>query len=315
MARFIIRRLLAMLFVMFAVSVLTFLIFNVIPNGDPAARIGGRTATIDQVAAIRKDWGFDQPVWVQYASMMKRLFTGHLVSYFTQLNVTDQIMSGAPRTFSLAIGASVLWLLIGVGLGVLSAARAGRGSDQVLTGLALAGISMPVFWLGAILSFYLGFRSGLFPNAGYVPLTESPPQWAYHLILPWLTLSLGLAGFYSRIVRAGVLDAMGADYIRVARAKGISERQIMLRHALRSSLIPVVTLWGLDLGAAIAGGAILVESVFDLQGVGQYAADSVAQLDVPPVIGVTMFGAFFIVFLNALVDILYAVLDPRIRTA
>ncbi len=172
---------------------------------------------------------------------------------------------------------------------------------------------MPVFWLGALASYYLGFKWGIFPNGGYVEFGDDPVQWAYHLILPWTVLAVLFVGVYSRILRGNVLDTMNEDYVRTARAKGLSERQIMLRHVLRNSLIPVVTLWGLDFGAVIGGGAILTESVFDLQGVGQYAADSINQLDVPPVLAVTMFGAFFIVLLNTIVDIGYAYLDPRIR--
>ena len=191
--------------------------------------------------------------------------------------------------------------------------RAGKFADRFLTIIALIGISMPVFWLGALASYYLGFKWGIFPNGGYVEFGDDPVQWAYHLILPWTVLAVLFIGVYSRILRGNVLDTMNEDFVRTARAKGLSERQIMLRHVLRNSLIPVVTLWGLDFGAVIGGGAILTESVFDLQGVGQYAADSINQLDVPPVLAVTMFGAFFIVLLNTIVDIGYAYLDPRIR--
>jgi peptide/nickel transport system permease protein len=172
---------------------------------------------------------------------------------------------------------------------------------------------MPVFWVGALMSYYLGFKWNIFPNGGYVPLTEDPIQWAYHLILPWTALSLLFIGVYSRVLRSNVLDTINEDYVRTARAKGLSERQVLLRHVLRNSLIPVVTLWGLDFGAVLGGGAILTEKVFDLQGVGQFAADSIGTLDVPPVLAITMFGAFFIVLLNTVVDIVYAVLDPRIR--
>jgi peptide/nickel transport system permease protein len=163
------------------------------------------------------------------------------------------------------------------------------------------------------MGYYLGFRWKIFPNGGYVPLTQSPLDWAYHLILPWTALSLLFIGVYSRVLRSNVLDTINDDYVRTARAKGLSERQVMLRHVLRNSLIPIVTLWGLDFAAVIGGGAILTETVFDLQGVGQYAADSIGQLDIPPVLTIVMFGAFFVVLLNTVVDILYAALDPRIR--
>ena len=313
MARFAIRRLLQMLLVLVAVSVLTFLIFNVIPNGDPAVRMAGKNPSETQIEAIRREWGFDEPLWVQYATTMKKVFTGDLVSYTTQLDVVDEIAKGAPRTFSLALGAAVLWILVAVAAGLYSAVKAGRLADRLLTILALVGISLPVFWIGALMSYYLGFKAGAFPNGGYVPLTEDPLQWAYHLVLPWTALALLFIGIYSRLLRSNVLEEMGEDYVRTARAKGLSERQVMVRHVLRNSLVPIVTLWGLDFGIVVGGGAILTETVFDLQGVGQFAADSIGQLDVPPVLAVTMFGAFFIVLLNTLVDILYAYLDPRVR--
>ncbi len=313
MARFITRRLIQMALVLFAVSVLTFLIFNVIPNGDPAVRMAGKTPTESQIEAIRKEWDFDRPLPAQYATTMRKVFTGDAVSYFTQLNVREEILKGIPRTLSLAIGAAVIWMIAAVALGLLSAVRAGGFSDRLLTVLALVGISVPVFWLGALMNYYLGFKAGVFPNGGYEPLTENPIDWAYHLIMPWTALAVLFIGIYSRILRSNVLDTMSEDYVRTARAKGLSERQVLLRHVLRNALIPIVTLWGLDFGLVVGGGAILTETVFDLEGVGQYAADSIGQLDVPPVLAVTLFGAFFIVLLNTIVDILYAVLDPRIR--
>ncbi|HEY1274624.1 MAG TPA: ABC transporter permease [Thermoleophilaceae bacterium] len=313
MARFIVRRLFQMIGVMFAVSVLTFLIFNVIPNGDPAVRMAGRHPSQTIIDQIRKDWHFDDPIYVQYVVTMKKVFTGDLKSYFTQLNVNEEIRKGIPRTFSLAIGAALLWMFVAVCFGLYSAVKAGRFADRFLTIIALIGISMPVFWIGALMNYYLGFKWGIFPNGGYVDLTDDPVDWAYHLILPWTALAILFIGFYSRVLRSNVLDTINEDYVRTARAKGLSERQILVRHVLRNSMIPIVTLWGLDFGAVIGGGAILTETVFDLQGVGQYAADAVGQLDVPPVLATTMFAAFFIVLLNAIVDIAYAYLDPRIR--
>ncbi len=313
MARFVIRRLASMLVVMFAVSVLTFAIFNVIPNGDPAVRMAGKQPTEQQVEAIRREWGFDKSVIVQYGTTMKKLFSGDMVSYFTQLNVTEEIWKGLPRTLSLAIGAALIWMFAGVVLGLYTAMRAGKISDTLLTVLALIGISMPVFWVGAIMNYYLGFELGIFPNGGYVPITENPIDWAYHLILPWTALSILFIGVYSRVLRSNVIDTLSEDYVRTARAKGLSERQVLLKHVLRNSMIPIVTLWGLDFAVVIGGGAILTETVFGLQGVGQYAADAIGQLDVPPILAVTMFGAFFVVFINAVVDIGYAALDPRIR--
>jgi peptide/nickel transport system permease protein len=244
---------------------------------------------------------------------MEKLFTGDMVSYFTQLDVVDEIIKGIPRTLSLAVGAALIWFAFGVGLGLYTAMRAGKVSDTLLTVLALIGISMPVFWIGALMNHYLGFKWGLFPNGGYVEFTENPADWVYHLILPWTALSILFIGVYSRVLRSNVLDTINEDYVRTARAKGLSERRVLVKHVLRNSLIPVVTLWGLDFAVVIGGGAILTETVFNLQGVGQYAADAILQLDVPPVLAVTMFGAFFVVMVNALVDIAYAALDPRIR--
>jgi peptide/nickel transport system permease protein len=313
MARFVVRRLIGMVLVMFAISVLTFLIFQVIPNGDPATRIAGRASTQTAIEAIRQEWGFDENIFVQYTTTMKKVFTGDLISYYNQLNVGEEIRRGLPRTFALAIGAAILWMVFAIALGLYSALRAGRFSDRFLTVLALIGISMPVFWVGALLSYYLGFKAGIFPNGGYVEFAKNPLDWFWHLVLPWTALAILFIGFYSRVLRGNVLDAMNEDYVRTARAKGLSERQILLRHVLRNSLIPIVTLWGLDFGAVIGGGAILTESVFDLQGVGQYAAESIDQLDVPPVLAVTLLTTFFVVLMNAVVDILYAYLDPRIR--
>jgi peptide/nickel transport system permease protein len=313
MARFVARRLVQMVLVLFAVSVVTFLIFNVIPNGDPAERMAGKTPTETQIESIRKEWDFDRSVFVQYATTMRKVFTGDAISYFTQLNVREEIVKGIPRTLSLSIGAAIIWMAFGVAFGLLSAIRAGMLSDRLLTVLALIGVSVPVFWLGALMNYYLGFKAGLFPNGGYVALTENPLDWAYHLIMPWTALALLFIGIYSRVLRSNVLDTMSEDYVRTARAKGLGERQVLLRHVLRNSLIPIVTLWGLDFGLVVGGGAILTETVFDLGGVGQYAADSIEQLDAPPVLAVTLFGAFFIVLLNTVVDIVYALLDPRIR--
>jgi len=313
MLRFTVRRLISMLFVLFAISVLVFLIFNVIPNGDPAERLAGKTPTETEINRIRAEWGFDDSLPAQYVTTMKKVFTGDLVSYFTRLDVVEEIVKGVPRTFSLAIGAAILWMVTAIGFGLFSAVKAGKFADRGLTVLALIGISMPVFWIGALMNHYLGFKAGWFPNGGYVPLTENPFDWAYHLILPWTALAILFIGFYSRVLRSNVLDTINEDFVRTARAKGLSERRVLLKHVLRNSMIPIVTLWGLDFGAVVGGGAILTETVFDLQGVGQYAADSIGQLDVPPVLAITMFGAFFIVFLNAIVDIAYAALDPRIR--
>ena len=319
MARFVVRRLASMFVVLFAVSLIVFFIFQVLPNGDPAERMAGKQPTEENIEAIREEWGFNDSLPKQYLTTMEKLFSGDMISYTTRLSVTEEIWKGLPRTFSLAIGAAIIWMFFGVALGLYTAMRAGKFSDRFLTVLALIGISMPVFWVGALMNYYLGFELTkalgfeLFPNGGYVEFTESPFEWAHHLILPWIALSILFIGVYSRVLRSNVLETMNEDYIRTARAKGLSERRVLIMHVLRNSLIPVVTLWGLDFAVVIGGGAILTESVFNLQGVGQYAADAIGQLDVPPILAVTMFGAFFVVFFNAIVDIWYALLDPRIR--
>jgi peptide/nickel transport system permease protein len=316
MLRFTVRRLVNMLFVLWAVSVLTFLIFMVMPGGgdeQAALRIAGRNANAETVQTVKKAWGLDDPFYVQYADMMKKTFTGDLISYVNQINVREEIVRGIPRTASLVIGAGIIWLFFGVVFGVLSAVYAGRFADTALNVLALIGISLPVFWVGLVLLYYLTDRIALFPPGGYTELGDDPIDWAYHLILPWFALSILFIGFYSRVLRSNILDISNEDYVRTARAKGLSERQILIRHTLRNALIPIVTLFGLDFGAALGGGAILTESVFGLQGVGQFASDSIGRLDLPPIMGVVLYGAFFIVLLNAIVDILYAYLDPRIR--
>lgn len=315
MARFALRRLIGMAVVLFAISVAVFLIYNVIPNSDPAARIAGEKAAHDKqlLASIDEEWGFEEPLPSQYASMMKKVFTGDLVSYQKHTDVDQEILAGLPATLSLCVGAAVIWMSLAIVLGYLSAIKPGGVRDRLLTAIALIGVSMPVFWLAGVLLIYLTFKTEVFPASEYVPLTEEPLEWAYHLILPWFTLAFLSIGFYSRVLRTNMLDAMNEDWVRTARAKGLSERQVRLRHVLRNSLIPLVTLFGLDFGAMLAGGAILTEFVYGLGGVGQYAAEAVKTQDLPPLMAVTLFGAFFVVLFNALVDIAYAKLDPRVR--
>ena len=313
MARFIARRLLGMIAVLFAISVIVFLIFNVIPNSDPAARIAGKNA----------DPGADRQG--QRRSRARPAVAGavpdddeadlHRPTHVVRedRNVVEQIWEGLPATFSLCIGAAVLWMSLAIVFGYLSAVHAGRFTDRALTILSLVGISMPVFWLAAMLLYFLSFKVELFPTGSYVPFSESPLEWAYHLILPWCTLAVLFVGIYSRVLRSNMLDVMNEDYVRTARAKGLSERQVRIRHVLRNSMIPIVTLFGLDFGMVVGGGAILTETVYNLDGVGLYAGEAIRSLDLPPLMAVVMFGAFFIVLFNTIVDILYAVLDPRIR--
>jgi peptide/nickel transport system permease protein len=313
MLRFAVRRLFAAMGVLFVISVLTFLIFAAIPNGDPAIRLAGRTANQAEIAQIRHEWGFDKPIYVQYVKTMDKILTASVVSYSQGVNVLDSIRQGLPATLSLAIGAGIIWLALGVLFGVLTAVRAGRFTDRALTVLAFIGVSSPPFFLGALAIYYAGYKANIIPLGGYVPLTQNPWQWFTHLIAPWLVLSVLFIGIYSRVLRSTILDTEHEDFVRTARAKGLSERQVLMRHTLRNSLIPIISLWGLDFAQVIGGGAILTESVFNLHGVGQLAADAIGRLDVPVVLVVTMLTAFFVVLLGAVVDIVYAMLDPRIR--
>ena len=313
MLRFIVRRIVGMVLVLFVVSVLVFLIFNVIPNSPPAQRLAGKNATPTLVKSIEEEWGFDEPLPVQYTTMMKKVFNGELIQYSPRIPVDSRIKEGIPATLSLSIGAGIIWLAFGLLLGYLSAIRAGGWLDRMLTGVAIAGISIPVFLLAPVLIYFLTYKLEIFPNGGYVGLTEDPWAWAQHLILPWFTLAVLSIGFYSRVLRSNMLDVMNEDYVRTARAKGLSERKVMTRHVLRNSLIPIVTLFGLDFGATIAGTAIITEVLFNIEGIGSYAAESIKKLELPPIMGITLYGAFFVVFINALVDIAYAYLDPRVR--
>jgi len=313
MVAFVIRRLFGMIIVLVVVSFIVYLVFFKIPGGDPAQRIAGRTATQANIAAIHDRLGLDKPFYVQWYKMVEQLVTGKLVSYTDQLSVADQIWQGMPVTFSLSIGAAIIWLFFGIVVGVVSAVSAGRISDRAITVLALIGISMPVFWLGIILRYFLAEQRSWFPDGGYVPLTTNPAQWVYHLILPWFTLAVLSIGFYGRVLRSNILDSINEDYVRTARAKGLTPRNVMVKHILRNSLIPIVTLFGLDFAAVLGGGAILTETVYELHGVGFYARTAIGNLDLPPLMGVTLFGAFFIVMFSTLVDVVYAWLDPRIR--
>jgi peptide/nickel transport system permease protein len=313
MARFIIRRLFAMVIVMLIVSVLTFLMLVKIPGGDPGQRLAGRSATQAEVHQIEVKYGFNKPVFVQYANTMKNIFTGQAYSYTQGFNVLDEIKSGAPATLSLALGAGILWLLASIAVGTLAAVKAGRYTDRVLTVVSMAGVSFPPFFLGLMLIYFLGYKAGIIPLGGYVKFTSNPVQWFTHLIAPWFTLSVLFVGFYSRVLRSTILDTVNEDYVRTAKAKGLSEGQVLLRHTLRNSLIPIISLWGLDLAQVIGGGAILTETVFNLHGIGQLAADSIGRLDIIPLLTIVLLTAFFVVALQALMDILYAYLDPRIR--
>jgi peptide/nickel transport system permease protein len=312
MARFAARRLLGMVAVLFAVSVLTFLIFNVIPSSDPAQRMAGKTATPQLIANITEEWGFDDPLPQQYLTMMEKVFSGDLISYEGREDVDERIVEGIPATFSLCLGAVVIWMFFGVLFGYLSAVRSGGILDRALTVLAITGLSIPIFLIGEVFLVYLTYKTEILPSGGYVEFGESPLEWAEHLVLPWVTLAIVYIGIYSRILRANMLDAMNEDHVRTARAKGLRERHVMTRHVMRNSLVPIVTLLGLDVGALL-GGAIVVEAIFSLNGIGEYAYISLINTDLPPIMAIVLFGAFFIVLFNALVDIAYAYLDPRVK--
>jgi peptide/nickel transport system permease protein len=315
MLPFLIRRLIGAFLVLVAVSFITYLIFVKIPGGDPATRIAGRLATDQNIADIKQKLHLNDPWYSQYWAMMQSLFSGSLKSYSSQLNVVQEIKRGIPATLSLTIGAGIIWLGFGILVGVISAVTAGRLSDRVITVLALIGISMPVFWLGLIVRYLFaeGHPLSFLPDGEYVGITVNPWQWFVHLIMPWLVLAVLFIGFYGRVLRSNILDTINEDYVRTARAKGLPPRRVLVKHVLRNSLIPIVTLFGLDFAAVIGGSAILTETVFNLRGVGQYAADSVQNLDLPPIMGVTIYATFFIVLFSVVVDLLYAWLDPRIR--
>ena len=314
MARFLTRRLITMVLMIFAISLVTFLLFVVaLPGGNPAALIAGRLATPAEVHLISVKYGFDKPIWIQYIKTMANVFNGSAYSYNQGYNVLAQIGKGLPATISLALGAGIFWLLASIALGTLAAVRSGKYTDRVLTVLSMIGVSMPPFLLGAVIIYYIGYKANLLPIGGYVPFGTSPWQWFHHLIGPWITLSVLFIGFYSRVLRGSILDTMSEDYVRTARAKGLSERRVLVKHVLRMSLAPIISLWGLDMAQVIGGGAILTESVYSLHGVGQLAYQAVGNFDTVTLLEIVMLTAFCVVVMSALIDVLYAVLDPRIR--
>jgi peptide/nickel transport system permease protein len=316
-ARFLVRRILLGLVVLWVITAIVFVMFFVAPS-DVSRLIAGRQATPETVALVKHRLGLDRPVLDQYGSYMWNLIHGNLgYSFYNSTSVRSLIWDRVPVSFSLAIGAAVLWLLIGVSSGVLAAVRPRSLADRVVTVTSLFFYSMPAFLLGLILLYFLFFRLHLagiaiFPGSGYVPLTDDPLAWAQHLILPWLTIALVTAALYSRLTRASMLDVLGEDYIRTARAKGLTERRVVYRHGLRSAVTPVVTQFGIDLGTLL-GGVIIVENIFGLPGLGQLAVSSVTSQDLPVIIGTVIVAAAFIVVANILVDLCYALLDPRVR--
>ncbi len=323
MTAFLARRLASMVLVMFSISVLVFLIFFATPGVDPAARIAGRNADQETLRAVRKDFGLDKPMPVQYALMMKKLFISRDLTSFVNrgAKVIPQVTQAAPVTLSLVLGAAVIWVLVSILMGLVAAVFRGTAIDTTLMILGLIGISMPVFWLGEVVNlisqsrFHHSFLFSWVPPLGYTPLTQSPLGWFKSLLLPWLTLAVLYIGIYARVLRSALIEAQEQDYVRTARAKGLTEQRVLVRHALRTSMIAFVSLFGLDFGALVGGGALLTEVVFGLHGVGKLTFDSLQNLDLPVIMATVMYAAFFVVAANAVVDLLYAWLDPRVRVA
>ncbi len=317
--RFVLRRLLSGALTLFVISLTMFILFYVAPN-DPARTIAGPQATFDVVEQIQRRLGLDQPLTTRFGRFLGDLVRGDLgYSYYNQRPVRDVIVDRLPVTASVAIGSAVMWMVVGIPLGVASARRPGSKRDRAGTAFVLAGLSFPTFVVGLLLLYVLFFRLTLlgvewFPAAGYVPLTESPWQWARHLFLPWVTVAFATAATYARLTRGQMLEVFGEDYIRTARAKGLTERRVVYRHALRTAVTPLFTQFGLDV-ALLLGGLVVTEQVFGLNGIGRLAVDSVARGDQPIIIGTVLLAAAFVVVANVLVDLGYALLDARVRIA
>ena len=320
MIGFVFRRVLWTALLMFVITLLVFIIFFKIPGVDPARTLAGRNPSPQILQEIRQQFGLDRPFPVQYLIMLKKLFiTRDLVSYSNQGQlVVPEIGAAAPATLSLVFGAAIIWVLVAIGMGVIAAVRRGTWIDPVLMILALIGISMPVFWLGEMVNLITQSKlhSTVFswlPPLGYTSLAQSPALWFEGLLFPWITLSILYIGLYARVLRGSLIETENEDYVRTARAKGLSERQVLLRHTLRTSMISFVSLFGLDFGALVGGGTLLTEVVFNIHGVGYLTYVSLAGLDLPVIMATVVYGAFFIVLANALVDVGYAWLDPRVR--
>jgi len=322
MATFIIRRLLWLVVVLFAISILVFLIFFATPGVDPARQMAGRNPTAATIKNIKHEFGLDRPLPVRYGLMMKHIFISRdLISYGSHTKVIPEILAAAPVTFSLILGAAVIWIVFSILIGVAATVFRGTFIDPLLMILALIGISLPVFWLGEMVNLVTQSRAhGFFlfswvPPLGYTPLTQDPLKWFEGLIFPWLTLSVLYIGFYARVLRANLIETESEDYVRTARAKGLSERRVLMRHTLRTSLITFVSLFGLDFGVLVGGGALLVEVVFGLPGIGYLTYNALTSLDLPIIMTTVIYGAFFITLASAMVDLVYAWLEPRVRTA
>ena len=317
MGAYIVRRVLWAILLLLVVSFLTFVIFNVFPSADPAALRAGRNATPALVEQIRRNLGLDKPFYTQYWNYLKGLVTHFDLgySYYNSESVKSEIFSRLPATISVAVGGFLVWMLIGIPVGIVSAIRPRSILDRVMMGGSLVAISAPVYFLGLVSLFLFAKGTGQlqwFGAAGsYVPITQNPGTWFDSLILPWFTLAAAFAAFYARMTRGNLIETMHEDYIRTARAKGLHESKVITKHGLRAALTPIVTMAGMDIGLLL-GGAILTEIVFNIPGVGRYAYLAIVNSDLPAIQGTVLFGAFFIVFANLAVDILYAFLDPRV---
>jgi peptide/nickel transport system permease protein len=318
---FIVRRSLWTALVLFVITLLVFVIFFKTPGVDPARAIAGRNPSPQVMAEIRHQFGLDRPFPIQYLLMMKKLFiTRDLVSYSNQgTMVVPEIAAAAPATLSLVFGAAIIWVIMAIAMGVAAAVLRGTWLDPLLMMLALIGISMPVFWVGEVANLITQSRlHGTFlfswvPPLGYTPFSQSPLGWFKSLVIPWITLSILYIGLYARVLRANLIETQSEDFVRTARAKGLTERRVLVRHTLRNSMITFVSLFGLDFGVLVGGGALLTEVVFAIHGVGFLTYQSLTNLDLPVIMATVVYGAFFIVLANTLVDIGYAWLDPRVR--
>jgi peptide/nickel transport system permease protein len=318
MITYIIRRLLWGIVLLVLVTALTFVLFRILPTADPARLRAGRLATPALLAEIRHNLGLDKPLITQFWLYMKGVFLHFDLgfSYYSGASVRSLIANRLPATISLTVGAAVLWLLVGIPVGIISALRRHSPLDRASMGAALVLISAPVYWLGLIALYLFASDIGvipLLPGANsYVGLTTDPFRWFGSLILPWIVLAASFAAIYGRVLRGSLIESMQEDYIRTARAKGLSERRVVLHHGLRPAINPVVTLLGLDLGVLLAG-AVLTETVFNIPGIGRLNYNAITTSDFPVVQGTVLLAAFFIIVANIVVDIVYAYLDPRVR--
>jgi peptide/nickel transport system permease protein len=307
--------------VMLIVTLVTFVIFFVMPPRDPALAFAGKQPTPELIEEARRQFGLDKPVWHQYLLFVQHVVTGDEYgwpglgySYNDRVPIRAELLDRAVVTMQLAFGAAVVWLLLGIPIGIISALRPRTAIDRFAMGFALFGVSAPVFWLGLMFLLIFWQYLGILPGTGYVPFTENPASWFTHFIGPWVVLALLYAAFYARMVRANLMETMGEDYIRTARAKGLSERTVVGKHGLRASLTPIVTMFGVDF-ATLLGGAVITETVFNLPGLGAWVVSSARTGDLPAILGVTVMAAFFVALLSLIVDIVYAYLDPRVRYA